>query len=63
MLRLTRFAPPLVQAVKVNSLGKWKTALQMVSMSLLLVARQPALLPPGAGTGEGVFSVTCLFVS
>jgi len=31
------------QAVKVNSLGKWKTALQMVSMSLLLVARQPGL--------------------
>ncbi len=28
------------QAVKVNSLGKWKTALQMVSMSTLLVLRQ-----------------------
>ncbi|KAL4419628.1 hypothetical protein ABPG77_008569 [Micractinium sp. CCAP 211/92] len=27
------------QAVKVNSLGKWKTALQMVAMSLLLVLR------------------------
>lgn len=39
------------QAVKVNSLGKWKTALQMVAMSVLLVVRQPAqdmgrLLPP-----------------
>jgi phosphatidylglycerophosphate synthase len=30
----------LLQAVKVNSLGKWKTALQMVSMSTLLVLRQ-----------------------
>ncbi|GFH10306.1 uncharacterized protein HaLaN_05595 [Haematococcus lacustris] len=30
------------KAVKVNSLGKWKTALQMVSMSTLLVLRQPA---------------------
>lgn len=39
------------QAVKVNSLGKWKTALQMVSMSVLMVVRQPPgdmgwLLPP-----------------
>ena len=30
-----------MQAVKVNSLGKWKTALQMASMSVLLVVRQP----------------------
>mmetsp|Transcript_13841 Transcript_13841/g.24245 ORF Transcript_13841/g.24245 Transcript_13841/m.24245 type:complete len:140 (+) Transcript_13841:1-420(+) len=29
------------KAVKVNSYGKWKTALQMVSMSALLVLRQP----------------------
>ena len=29
------------QAVKVNSLGKWKTACQMLSMSALLVVRQP----------------------
>ncbi|GFR48704.1 hypothetical protein Agub_g10660 [Astrephomene gubernaculifera] len=29
------------KAVKVNTLGKWKTALQMVSMSVLLVVRQP----------------------
>ncbi|KXZ50063.1 hypothetical protein GPECTOR_18g42 [Gonium pectorale] len=28
------------KAVKVNTLGKWKTALQMVSMSVLLVVRQ-----------------------
>ncbi|KAG2427636.1 hypothetical protein HXX76_012287 [Chlamydomonas incerta] len=35
------------KAVKVNTLGKWKTALQMVSMSVLLVVRQPLadLLP------------------
>ena len=39
------------QAVKVNTLGKWKTALQMVSMSVLLVVRQPLgdLLPSYAG--------------
>ena len=30
---------PLLQAVKVNSLGKWKTALQMVAMSALLLLR------------------------
>lgn len=30
------------KAVKVNSLGKWKTALQMVSMSILLLLRQPS---------------------
>ena len=29
----------LLQAVKVNSLGKWKTALQMVGISALLVLR------------------------
>ncbi|KAF5831953.1 phosphatidylglycerophosphate synthase [Dunaliella salina] len=29
------------KAVKVNSLGKWKTACQMLSMSALLVVRQP----------------------
>lgn len=31
--------PSVVQAVKVNSLGKWKTALQMVAMSALLLLR------------------------
>ena len=29
------------QAVKVNSLGKWKTALQMAAMSGMLLLRQP----------------------
>ena len=28
-------------AVKVNSLGKWKTAIQMTAMSALLLLRQP----------------------
>lgn len=32
------------KAVKVNSLGKWKTAVQMVSMSVLLVLRRGTLL-------------------
>jgi phosphatidylglycerophosphate synthase len=31
--------PVLSQAVKVNSLGKWKTALQMTSMSVLLFCK------------------------
>ena len=34
----------LVQAVKVNSLGKWKTALQMAAMSGMLLLRQPGNL-------------------
>lgn len=40
------------KAVKVNTLGKWKTALQMCSMSVLLVVRQPVedLWPAQAGT-------------
>lgn len=60
------------QAVKVNSLGKWKTALQMVALSVMLMARQPVatyvhLLPAsvtleageklGRGRGEGA---TCM---
>lgn len=54
---------PPPQAVKVSSLGKWKTALQMVSMSLLLLARDqsavPALwrgAPPGAARGVGAWA-------
>ena len=31
----------LIQAVKVNSLGKWKTALQMAAMSGMLLLRRP----------------------
>ncbi|KAG2486834.1 hypothetical protein HYH03_014517 [Edaphochlamys debaryana] len=40
------------KAVKVNTLGKWKTALQMVSMSLLLIVREPIeeLFPNSAGS-------------
>lgn len=37
------------QAVKVNSLGKWKTALQMTSMSLLLFCKD------GTGRIERLF--------
>lgn len=37
---------PTVQAVRVNSLGKWKTALQMVAMVLLLVLRKAEQLFP-----------------
>lgn len=42
------------QSVKVNSLGKWKTAFQMVSMSLLLLLRQPLqVYKPDADTNGG----------
>ena len=37
-------------AVKVSSLGKWKTALQMTSMSLLLILRNDHLLWPHSPT-------------
>lgn len=33
------------KAVKVNSLGKWKTALQMTSMSIMLFCRDPVFVP------------------
>jgi phosphatidylglycerophosphate synthase len=33
------------QAVKVNALGKWKTALQMTAMSLLLFGRDDTVVP------------------
>lgn len=32
------------KAVKVNSLGKWKTAVQMAAMSMLLVCREATVL-------------------
>ncbi len=45
--------PSTLQAVKVNSLGKWKTALQMVAMTALLVLRHADLiLGPGYESGE-----------
>lgn len=45
--------PTTLQAVKVNSLGKWKTALQMVAMTALLVLRHADLiLGPGYESGE-----------
>jgi phosphatidylglycerophosphate synthase len=40
-----------MQAVKVNSLGKWKTALQMSAMSVLLFCRDTISMP-GAFQGE-----------
>ncbi len=40
------------KAVKVNSLGKWKTAVQMASMSVLLVLRKGTLLVGEAWGGE-----------
>jgi hypothetical protein len=39
------------QAVKVNALGKWKTALQMTAMSILLFCRDTKTMP-AVWTGE-----------
>jgi phosphatidylglycerophosphate synthase len=35
----------LQQAVAVNNLGKWKTATQMIALTLLLASRDPRYLP------------------
>lgn len=48
--------PPLhppQQAVKVNALGKWKTALQMTAMSMLLFCRDERVVP-SLWTGEAL---------
>jgi hypothetical protein len=37
--------------VKVNALGKWKTALQMTSMSILLYCRDTVFVPPAFAGG------------
>lgn len=37
--------PKIKQAVKVNALGKWKTALQMTAMSILLFCRDTKTMP------------------
>ena len=54
---LTRRTPPrlpsFAQAVKVNSLGKWKTALQMVAMSAILVLRRAEAWLPRPKTAAG----------
>ena len=47
------FSPRLRQAVKVNSLGKWKTALQMVAMSVILVLRRAEAWLPVPRTAAG----------
>ncbi|KAL1208772.1 CDP-diacylglycerol--glycerol-3-phosphate 3-phosphatidyltransferase 2 [Cardamine amara subsp. amara] len=42
----------LSEAVAVNSLGKWKTATQMIALTILLASRDSSferLLPPGIG--------------
>ena len=50
----------IVQAVKVNSLGKWKTALQMVAMSAMLaVRRADSWLGDSA---LGMATICCLIV-
>jgi len=51
------------KAVKVNSLGKWKTACQMLAMSALLVVRQPHeqlqhFLPPFMAGADFVVGAT-----
>lgn len=43
----------LLQAVKVNSLGKWKTALQMSSMSMLLFCKDETGWMEQQLAGEG----------
>jgi hypothetical protein len=52
------------QAVKVNSFGKWKTALQMSSMSLLLFCRDEHYMPrawKGAWLALQAPGATCPF--
>lgn len=51
------------KAVKVSSLGKWKTALQMTAMSLLLVLRNDHLLGNAAWEVEWLHAATmCCWV-
>jgi phosphatidylglycerophosphate synthase len=47
----------VLQAVKVNSLGKWKTALQMTSMSVLLFCKDVTGRVEHMFTGEDVHRV------
>ncbi|KAL9388629.1 hypothetical protein Peur_017234 [Populus x canadensis] len=44
----------LLEAVAVNSLGKWKTATQMISLTILLAARDSSLEGPGILVPSGV---------
>ncbi|KAL8093295.1 CDP-diacylglycerol--glycerol-3-phosphate 3-phosphatidyltransferase 2-like [Apium graveolens] len=52
----------LSEAVAVNNLGKWKTAAQMIALTILLVTRDSSF----TGTGTGVlinFGVALLYIS
>ncbi|KAJ6892325.1 CDP-diacylglycerol--glycerol-3-phosphate 3-phosphatidyltransferase 2-like [Populus alba x Populus x berolinensis] len=44
----------LLEAVAVNNLGKWKTATQMISLTILLAARDSSLEGPGILVPSGV---------
>lgn len=44
-----------LQAVAVNSLGKWKTAAQMVALTLLLAGRDGGYVMCLEDVGEGEF--------
>ncbi|KAH7656837.1 CDP-diacylglycerol--glycerol-3-phosphate 3-phosphatidyltransferase protein [Dioscorea alata] len=50
----------VLEAVAVNNLGKWKTATQMVAITILLGTRDPSLTAPGILIGSGV---TLLYIS
>ncbi|XP_039144271.1 CDP-diacylglycerol--glycerol-3-phosphate 3-phosphatidyltransferase 2-like [Dioscorea cayenensis subsp. rotundata] len=50
----------VLEAVAVNNLGKWKTATQMVAITILLGTRDPSLAAPGLLIGSGV---TLLYIS
>ncbi|XP_066352581.1 cardiolipin synthase (CMP-forming), mitochondrial-like [Miscanthus floridulus] len=44
----------VLEAVAVNNLGKWKTATQMIALTLLLASRDPSLPAQGALVAPGV---------
>ncbi|KAM7270206.1 hypothetical protein ACFE04_029420 [Oxalis oulophora] len=44
----------LLEAVAVNNLGKWKTATQMIALTILLAARESSLGHRGILVGSGV---------
>jgi len=45
----------LSEAVAVNNLGKWKTATQMIALTILLVARDSSLSGAGTLVASGLF--------
>ena len=50
------------QAVKVNYLGKWKTALQMVAMSSMLAARRGEAWLGHSATGATLLMADCTYL-